>query len=534
MIEPQNTFRLGMIFASKPLSVLTPEHGFTAELRVIPPDLPQGDLSIDSTSYRDTPRFRRVERLEDEKKAFFEQAEVKSVRCMIDESTDYTLATKSAIGFQSWLRKEGKQAWIPTLGHLHIAESFLLGTQIMNLDINGRMYCLEVWVVEDLFPGHKNVDIQIVLGKDFLRLSPGLLMMPVFRGNAVDLVPWDSGYRGEDFEINGQGELIAYVCGHEEEGSVGLGGRREPNRGYFGVFFGPNSDYNMSMQCVTEETPLNEAAVVEGAVCVVLTVLMGRMATWTSVRIRTDAQSVVNMLNPGGPLEEYKSRNWTTKKGKILSLHKTFKHWADTVRPELSAATFPWMKQDVIIFEKVDKKTNGLQAARHLARSARDSLLFGTGDLGVVTFDNKYEWDGYLFTHIPSTNGRLMRARHPRETLIKNRKLASAKAPREEQLTSAKITQIFLTKFFPQEGIIDIITFAKLLERDEIFSGLQILAMSGPEFTEEVLKTAKEKGILCHCVDLLGIDDGEFLFSNQSEEGSGEVTVGLGFKNCLA
>lgn len=534
VFEPQNTFRLGMIFASKPFSVLTPEHGFKAELRVIPPHLPQRDLSIDSTGYKDTPRFRRVERLEDEKNAFFDESEAKPVRCIIDEATDYTMATKSAIGFQSWLQQEKKQSWIATLGHLHIAESFLLGTQIMNLAIHGRMYCLEVWVVEELFPGHRNVDIQIVLGKDFLRLSPGLLMMPVFRGDAVELVPWDSGYRGEDFEINGKGELIAYVCGHEEEGSVGPGGRRERNRGYFGVFFGPNSDHNMSMQCVTEETPLSEAAVVEGAVCVVLTVLMGRMATWTSVRIRTDAQSVVNMLNPGGLLEEYKSRNWTTKKGKILSLHKIFKHWADTVRPELSAATFPWMKKDVIIFEKVDKKTKGLQAARHLARTGRDSTLFGAGDLGAITFDNKQGWDGYLFTHIPSTNGNLMRARHPREMLIKNRKLASAKAPREEQLTSAKITQIFLTKFFPQEGIIDIIPFAKLLEKDEIFSALEILAMSGPEFTEEVLKTAKKKGILCHCVDLLGIDDGEFLFSNQSDEGSEEVTVGLGFKNYLA
>lgn len=526
-IEQQNKFRLGMIFASKPLSVLTPEHGFTAELHVIP----QRDFSGDASRYEDTPQFRRVERLGNEKKAFFEQSQVKPVRCIIDESSDYTVVSKSTIGDQSWLRKDEKQPWIAMVGYLYIADSFLLGTQIINLAIHGRIYCLEVWVVEELFPGHRNVDIQIVLGRDFLRLSPGLIMMPVFRGDAIELVPWDSGYHGEDFEVNGKGELVAYVCGHEEEGSIGPGGLREHNRGYFGIFFGPNSHHNMSMQCVTDETPLSEAAVVEGAVCVVLTVLMGRMATWTSVRIRTDAQSVVNMLNPDGTLEEYEKRNWTTKKGKLLNLHKVFKHWADTVRPELRAANFPWMKKDLLVFEKVDKKTKGLQAARHLARSGRDSCLFGTADLGAITFDNKCEWDGYLFTHVLTPDRNLIRVRHPRETFIRNRKLASAKAPREEQLTPAKIAQMFLKKFLPQKGIVDIIPFAKALETDEIFSALQILAMSGPEFTEEVLRTAKTKGILCDCVDLLSIDNGDFQFSDQPEEDAEEVIVGLSLRN---
>lgn len=324
VIEQQNKFRLGMIFASKPLSVLTPEHGFTAELHVTP----QRDFSMDAGRYEDIPQFRRVERLGNEMKAFCEQSQVTPVRCIIDESSDYTVVLKSTIRNQPPTQKDDKQSWIAMVGHLYIADNFLLGTQVMNLAIHGRIYCLEVWVVEELFPGHPNVDIQIVLGKDFLRISPGLIMMPVFRGDAIELVPWDSGHYGEDFEVNGRGELVAYVCGHEEEGSIGPGGLREPNRGYFGIFFGPDSHHNTSMQCVTDETPLSEAAVVEGAVCVVLTVLMGRMASWTSVRICTDAQSVVNMLNPNGTLEEYERRNWTNKKGKLLNLHKVFKHWA--------------------------------------------------------------------------------------------------------------------------------------------------------------------------------------------------------------
>lgn len=536
VVEQHNTFRLGMIFASKPLSLLTPEHGFAADLHTIPSHLPQKNLAGNTGSYDDTPQFRRVERLENEKKAFFEHSKVKPVRCIIDESSDYTVTSKSSIGVQSWLRKEEKHAWIAKIGHLHLADSFLLGTQIMSLAIHGRIYCMEVWVVEELFPGHRGVDVQIVLGKDFLRLSPGLILMPVFRGDAVDLVPWDSGYRGEDFEINGKGELVAYICGHEEEGSVGPGGRKGPNRGYFGIYFGPNSDYNMSMQCMTvNESPLSEAAVVEGAVCVVLTVLMGRMATWTSVRIRTDAQSVVNMLNPNGTLEEYESRNWTTKKGKILNLHKVFKYWADTIRPELRAASFPWMKKNILVFEKVDRKTKGLQAARHLARSSRDSSQFSTGDLGATIFGNKHEWDGYLFTHVPSAGKNLVRVRHPRETFIKNRKLASAKAPREASFAPSKIAQIFLGKFFPQEGIIDIIPFARALEKDEMFSALQILGLSEPAFTEEVLKIAKKKGILRDSVDLLSIDNGEFRFSNEPDEKDAEeVTIGLGLKDYFA
>lgn len=189
------------------------------------------------------------------------------------------------------------------------------------------------------------------------------------------------------------------------------------------------------------------------------------------------------------------------------------------------------MKKDLLVFEKVDKKTKGLQAARHLARSGRDSCVFGTADLGAITFDNKCEWDGYLFTHIPSPNQNLLRVRHPRESFIRNRRLASAKAPREEQLTPTKIAQIFLEKFLPQESIVDIIPFANALETDEIFSALQILGMSGSEFTEEVLRTAKTKGILSDCADLLSIDNGDFRFSDRPEEDAEEVTVGLGLRN---
>ncbi|KAL0633406.1 hypothetical protein Q9L58_007719 [Maublancomyces gigas] len=536
VVEQQDTFRLGMIFASKPLSLLTPEHGFLAELHTIPSHLPQRNLAGIAGNYADTPRFRRVERLENEKKAFFEHSQVKRVRCIIDESSDYSVATRSSVGVRSWLQDEEKDAWIARIGNIHLANTFLVGTQIMNLVIHGRIYCMEIWVVEELFPGHKKVDAQIVLGKDFLRLSPGLVLMPVFRGDAVDLIPWDSGYRGEDFVINGKGELVAYICGHEEEGPVGPRGRIGPSRGYFGIYFGPNSDYNMSMQCTGDnESPLSEAAVVEGAVCVVLTVLIGRMATWTSIRIRTDAQSVVNILNPNGILEEYESRNWATKKGKILNLHKAFKYWADTIRPELQAASFPWMKKDILVFEKVDKKTKGLQAARHLARSARDSSQFSTGDLGATVFENKHEWDGYLFTHVPSANRSLVRFRYPREAFIKNRKLASAKAPREESFTPSKIAQIFLAKFFPPEGIINIIPFAGALEKDQMFSALQILGLSGPAFTEEVLKIAKKKGILRDSVDLLSIDNGEFRFSNEPDEwGAEEVTIALGLGDYFA
>lgn len=534
VIDPRHTFEFGMIYADKPFSLLTPEHGFVAEI-YIPPvgdSIPEGAQPVGARDRDDIPRFRYLEMLNEEKKKIRKYSQVKVIRCIIDESSDYTVGLRSVFGLREQLQEGDHEFWIGKLGHLHIAGSFLSGYSSMNLVINGRTYCMQdIWVTEKLFPTHKNVEISVVLGRDFLCLNPGLILEPIFRGKAVDLVPWNTGYDGENFEINSRGELIAYVSGYDEEGMAHTKtSPKASHHGYFGVFFGQNSDYNMSMQCTSEDSPLNEAAVVEGALCVVYTAVMGRMETFNSIRIRTDSQGVIDMLKPGGKLKEYEKRDWTTSKGKKLNLHKIFNSWAKVVLPELDAVDWDCFNKDMIVFEKVDKKSKGLQAARHLAQSGKDSQLFYTGDRGICALDSKHDWEDYLFTHVPvCTRDQVVRVRHPREAFIKNRKLASDKAPHEDQpFTPPQIAQLLLAGFFPQKAILGVIPFAKALEKERTFSALQILAISGPQFIEDVLEIAMKEGRVEDYVELLSAKNGEFCFSDDPDEESADVVIGLG------
>lgn len=541
--EPTFCSQLGMIFSKKPLSNLTNEHGFFATLRTPYLKLPNRafsgpkvlDPGEDSEVY-DFLRFKSLKE-EEERNSNFEK---RSIRCLIDLSTDINLALESAVGVS--YQKQDLEILIH--GDLQIdKKKFLLGGQKIMLLIHERLHIVNVSVVKELFPSHKSVGIQVVLGREFLSSYPGFVMQPTYRQGALDLVPWDCGYRGDNFEVNSKGELIVYVCGQSRLGSAdrhypylyedeSSNSVYEYERGAFGVFFGPDSSYNMSMITNFGGSPLSEVALMEGIIAIANMVIKGGLIygnpTFTTARIRTDSQLIVDMLNPGGTLREYREKDWENSKGKKIGFYKILEIWDDKIAPNLESERIIWMKENLITFEKVDKKAKGLQAARHLAQSALDAsnlVSCGSDFGGTETRVSKRDWDKRENSRVvwispPEIDTGMYMFAQDTATLVKNRKLASKKASREVippvDPTPSDAAHTHIAGFFPPGVVLSFKTFASAIPNNRKFSAMQLLEISDWSFAREVLRITKKKRGLDDTLDLFKEKSGRIRFFHKA------------------
>ncbi|KAI5852957.1 hypothetical protein DFP73DRAFT_590007 [Morchella snyderi] len=533
---------LGMIFSKPPYSELTSEHGFQAVLETPFVPLPGVEFAGPAVQSHDKDNevfnYLRFKHLKDsrEKKV---DGKLRDVRCLLDWSTDVSIARESAVG-----NNPGTMEFIEigflTLGDFLIDEKrFFVGVQIIKLHIHGRPYIQTVKVVKELFPGHQNIDIDIVLGKDFLDACPGLALQPVLSGGSLEFVPWD--HRGQEinpykssFTVNEQGELLVYICGRSDKEisnpharAIGDTGVFLEERGAYGVFFGPNSPWNMSLISTMRGTPVNDTALIEGVIAVSDLLIDGRFIfgnpTFSSIRVFTDSSLVVELLNSDARIEEYEKKGWKNKGGVQLGIAEPLSKWAHSIRDRyISVCYIPWVKKNLFIFEKVDKKRKGLQAARHLASTGLKAEFYQCDkDLGDARNSNRdiVGWEElrsseFLYMITPRVTCGTFMIKQKISDFLDGRIQANSKISQEdvEAYPKPHSSQRFFTSYFQPGDSYDFDSIIFNLKAYRNFNAMMILEALDSSFTKEVVRIAKEKRGLPDSLEFFKEDDGKIHF----------------------
>ncbi|KAH0615004.1 uncharacterized protein H6S33_000640 [Morchella sextelata] len=539
---------LGMIFAKPPYSELTSEHGFQAVLETPFVPLPGVEFSGPAVQSHDQDNevfnYLRFKHLKESREKNVD-GELRNVRCLLDWSTDVSIALESAVGNNPGTM-ESIEIGVLTLGEFLLDEKKLfVGVQIIKLHIHGRPYIQTVKVVKELFPGHQDINIDIVLGKDFLDACPGLALQPVLSGGSLEFVPWD--HRGQEinpykssFTVNELGELLVYVCGRSEKETSNPHARavEDPGvfleeRGAYGVFFGPNSPWNMSLISTIRGTPVNDTALIEGVIAVSDLLIDGGFIfgnpTFSSVRVFTDSSLVVELLNSDTKIEEYEKKGWKNKAGVQLGIAEPVSKWAHSIRDRYkSVCHIPWVKKDLFIFERIDKKRKGLQAARHLASSGlKAELYLCDKDLGDVRNSNRdiAGWEelrssDFLYMIAPRVTCGTFMIKQKITDFVDSRIQANAKVPQEDVEAHPKPHSIqkFFASYFRPEDSYDFDSIIFNLTAYRKFNAMKILEALDSSFTKEVVRIAKEKRRLPDSLEFFKEDDGKIHFFHRDPD----------------
>lgn len=539
---------LGMMFAKPPYSELTGEHGFQAVLETPFVPLPGVDFAGSVVQSHDQDnevlKYLRFKCLKESREKNVE-VELRNVRCLIDWSTDISIALESAVG-----NNPGTMELIDfgnlTLGELLLdKQKLFVGIQIIKLRIHGRPYIKTVKVVKELFPGHQDIGIDIVLGKDFLDACPGLALQPVLSGGSLEFVPWD--YGGQEinpyksaFTVNERGELLVYVCSRSDKEisnpharAVGDAGKPLVEKGAYGVFFGPNSPWNISLLSTMKGTPANDTALIEGIIAISDLLIDGGFIfgnpTFSSIRVFTDSSLIVELLNSDSKIEEYEKKGWKNKAGVQLGIAEPLAKWAHSIRDRYkSVCNIPWVKKDLFVFERVDKKRKGLQAARHLASSAlKADFYYCNKDLGDIQNSSRdiSGWEelkssDFLYMTVPRVACGTIMIKQKISDFLDSRIQANAKASQEDVETHPKLhstQKLFLSYFQPKDSYdFDSIIFNLTAYRK--LSAMKILETLDSSFTKEVVRIAKEKRGLPDSLEFFREDCGKIHFFHRDPD----------------
>ncbi|RPB16953.1 hypothetical protein P167DRAFT_570115 [Morchella conica CCBAS932] len=539
---------LGMMFAKPSYSELTGEHGFQAVLETPFVPLPSVDFAGPAVQIHDQDnevlKYLRFKYLKESREKNVD-VELRNVRCLIDWSTDISIALESVVG-----NNPGTMELIDvgnlTLGELLLDEQKLfVGIQIIKIHIHGRPYIQTVKVAKELFPGHQDIGIDIVLGKDFLDTCPGLALQPVLSGGSLEFIPWDHGgqeinsYKSA-FTVNERGELLVYICSRSDKKisnpharTLEDAGKPLGEKGAYGVFFGQNSPWNMSLLSTMKGTPVNDTALIEGIIAISDLLIDGGFIfgnpTFSSIRVFTDSSLVVELLNSDSKIEEYEKKGWTNKAGVKLGIAGPLTKWADSIRDRYkSVCHIPWVKKDLFIFERVDKKRKGLQAARHLASSAlKADFYYCNKDLGDVRNSSRdiSGWEelrssDFLYMIVPRVTCGTFMIKQKISDFLDSRIQANAKASQEDVEVHPKphSTQKLFISYFQPEGSYDFDSIIFNLTAYRRLSAMKILETLDSSFTKEVVRITKEKRGLPDSLEFFREDDGKIHFFHRDPD----------------
>lgn len=504
--------QLGSNFANKPHSRLTAHHGFTARVTVPTSAFVQDIFAEEQPSETDRDKLLRFLM---SKLAMCQQNRSKhmNVRCLIDETTSHSFVLKSVaeeLGFdeESKITEKERRCWYLELGAVFIPGKILIGVADISLEIDRRSHIFSTWVVEELFPSHPEVNIQIVLGREFLRAFPGLVMKPLYRGiDELDLIPWSID-GGQDIMMNVDGEMHIYVYGHSELRVIDEKRGIKKEQGSFGVFFGPNSNNNMFRKSTFRGKPMDVFALVEGIMYAVKASIHGRWVegiyTYTSVRIYINSEEIFNVIGSKEMLKKHREAGWKDENGKIIRCGAAIRIWDEWSNNQPQYTDNNWMKEEMITFATTGRENRWMEAAYILATS-------GIQSSNEVKELRKVEenWEDHFFTFIdlfPSDddgrNDEYKLFCYRKKDFIEAQDAASmAASDPSTRIKPSELVKIDIHGFYPSMGIVGIFTFWRSLEKRKRRTAAQVFAVSKLDFIQKVIKIAKENGRLMENVE---------------------------------
>ncbi|KAH0611950.1 uncharacterized protein H6S33_010002 [Morchella sextelata] len=440
-----------------------------------------------------------------------------NVRCLIDETTSHSFVLRPVaeeLGFdeESKITEEERRCLYLELGPVFIPGNILIGVTDISLDIDHRSHIFSTWVVEELFPSHPEVDIQIVLGREFLRAFPGLVMKPMYRGiDELDLIPWSIA-GGQDIIMNGDGEMLIYVYGHSELQAIDEKRGIKKEQGSFGVFFGPNSNNNMFRKSTFQGKPMDVFALVEGIMYAVKASIHGRWVegsyTYTSVRIYINSEEIFNVIGSKETLKNHREAGWKDENGKVIQYGAAIRIWDEWSNNQPQYTDNNWTEEEVIKFAATGRENRWMEAAYILATSGIQSSS-EVKELRKVEENPGNKWEDHFFTFIdlfPSDdNGRNDEYKlfcYRKKDFIDAQDAASmAASDPSTRLNPSELVKIDIHGFYPSMGIVGIFTFWRSLEKRKRRTAAQVFAVSNLDFIEKVIKIAKENGRLMDNVE---------------------------------
>ncbi|KAI5837835.1 hypothetical protein DFP73DRAFT_618325 [Morchella snyderi] len=507
--------QLGSNFANKPHSRLTAHHGFTARVTVPTPPFFQDTLVEGQLS--ETHKDKRMRFLMSKlRRCQQNRSKHMNVRCLIDETTSHSFVLKSVaeeLGFDEESKiTEEEGCWYLELGAVFIPGKILIGVTDISLDIDRRSHIFSAWVVEKLFPSHPEVDIQIVLGREFLCSFPGLVMKPMYRGiDELDLIPWSIA-GGQDIMINEDGEMLIYVYGHSELQVIDEKRGIKKEQGSFGVFFGPNSNNNMFRKSTFQGKPMNVFALVEGIMYAVKASIHGRWVegsyTYTSVRIYINLEEICNVIGSKEVLKKHREADWRDENGKVIQYGAAIRMWDEWSNNQPQFTDNNWMKEEVIKFATTERENRWMEAAYILATSGIQSSG-EVKELRRAEENPRNKWKDHFFTFIdlfPSDdnghNDEYKLFCYRKKDFINAQDLASmAASDPSTRFNPSQLVKVDIRGFYPSMGIVGTFTFWRSLEKRKRRTAAQIFAVSSQEFIERVMTIAKESGRLMNNVE---------------------------------